>query len=117
MPGSSLLATTVTSVRWCSWSPSFFFQAEDGIRYSSVTGVQTCALPISPGHAPGDPRIRSLAWAVLFGLLLGGLLGNLTDRLVRAPGFGLGHVVDFLVIPLLPAIFNKIGRASCRERV
>src|SRR5437764_6125442 len=29
-------------------SPSgFFFQAEDGIRYTSVTGVQTCALPIS----------------------------------------------------------------------
>src|SRR5260370_15020260 len=28
---------------------SFFFQAEDGIRDSSVTGVQTCALPISPG--------------------------------------------------------------------
>src|SRR5882762_10334344 len=27
----------------------FFFQAEDGIRDSSVTGVQTCALPISPG--------------------------------------------------------------------
>src|SRR5437016_3828933 len=26
---------------------SFFFQAEDGIRYWSVTGVQTCALPIS----------------------------------------------------------------------
>src|SRR5262249_57184487 len=25
---------------------SFFFQAEDGIRYWSVTGVQTCALPI-----------------------------------------------------------------------
>jgi signal peptidase II len=52
------------------------------------------------------PRIRSVAWAVLFGLLLGGLLGNLTDRLVRAPGFGLGEVVDFLQIPLLPAIFN-----------
>src|SRR6185369_17858733 len=27
----------------------FFFQAEDGIRDSSVTGVQTCALPISEG--------------------------------------------------------------------
>src|SRR5437764_14486102 len=27
---------------------SFFFQAEDGIRYTSVTGVQTCALPIWP---------------------------------------------------------------------
>src|SRR5207237_3175978 len=34
---------------------SFFFQAEDGIRDSSVTGVQTCALPISPSPtiAPG----------------------------------------------------------------
>lgn len=52
------------------------------------------------------PRIRSAAWAVLFGLLLGGLLGNLTDRLFREPGFGVGHVVDFLQIPLLPAIFN-----------
>src|SRR5260370_32648759 len=28
----------------------FFFQAEDGIRDSSVTGVQTCALPISTQH-------------------------------------------------------------------
>src|SRR5207245_3827905 len=27
---------------------SFFFQAEDGIRDATVTGVQTCALPISP---------------------------------------------------------------------
>src|SRR4030066_1342228 len=34
----------------------FFFQAEDGIRDSSVTGVQTCALPISalPGNRNGD---------------------------------------------------------------
>jgi len=52
------------------------------------------------------PRIKSTAWAILFGLLLGGLLGNLTDRLFREPGFGVGHVVDFLQIPLLPAIFN-----------
>src|SRR6266498_832135 len=29
----------------------FFFQAEDGIRDADVTGVQTCALPISPGRA------------------------------------------------------------------
>lgn len=57
------------------------------------------------------PRIRSVAWAVLFGLLLGGLLGNLTDRLVRAPGFGVGHVVDFIRIPLLPAIFNLADSA------
>ncbi len=57
------------------------------------------------------PRIRSTAWAVLFGLLLGGLLGNLTDRLFREPGFGEGHVVDFLRIPFLPAIFNLADTA------
>jgi signal peptidase II len=51
-------------------------------------------------------RIRSIGWAMLFGLLLGGLLGNLSDRLTRPPGFGVGAVVDFIQIPLLPAIFN-----------
>src|SRR5207237_4298532 len=35
---------TYSSALW--FTVSFFFQAEDGIRYSSVTGVQTCALPI-----------------------------------------------------------------------
>jgi signal peptidase II len=51
-------------------------------------------------------RIRSLAWATMFGLVLGGALGNLNDRLFRPPGFGVGHVVDFLSIGLFPAIFN-----------
>nr|WP_246061662.1 signal peptidase II [Lapillicoccus jejuensis] len=41
-------------------------------------------------------RLGSLGWAWAFGLLLGGALGNLTDRLVREPGFGRGHVVDFI---------------------
>lgn len=56
-------------------------------------------------------RIRSLAWAVLFGLLLGGNVGNLTDRLLREPGFGVGHVVDFLQIYWFPAIFNVADMA------
>jgi signal peptidase II len=57
-------------------------------------------------------RIRSVAWGVLFGLLLGGTLGNLTDRLTRPPGFGVGHVVDFILVPwLLPAIFNLADSA------
>lgn len=52
-------------------------------------------------------RIRSLTWAVVFGLLLGGVLGNLTDRLLREPAFGQGHVIDFLSTPwLIPAIYN-----------
>lgn len=41
-------------------------------------------------------RLGSRGWAVALGLLLGGALGNLTDRLVRAPGIGRGHVVDFI---------------------
>jgi signal peptidase II len=52
-------------------------------------------------------RIRSVAWALVFGLLLGGVLGNLTDRLFREPSFGLGHVIDFISTPwMLPAIYN-----------
>jgi signal peptidase II len=51
-------------------------------------------------------RIRSLSWATVFGLLLGGTTGNLADRLFREPGFGVGHVIDFIQIPVLPAIFN-----------
>ncbi|TFD77921.1 signal peptidase II [Cryobacterium sp. Sr8] len=52
-------------------------------------------------------RIRSVAWSVVFGLLLGGVLGNLTDRLLREPGFGVGHVVDFISTPwMIPAIYN-----------
>src|SRR5688572_32109323 len=35
----------------------FFFQAEDGIRDLTVTGVQTCALPISGGSAAGSVAI------------------------------------------------------------
>lgn len=63
------------------------------------------------------PKIKSVAWAVLFGLLLGGLLGNLTDRLLREPGFGVGHVVDFIEIPLLPAIFNMADVAIVSSMV
>ncbi len=56
-------------------------------------------------------RIRSTVWALVLGLVLGGLLGNLADRLFRPPGFGVGEVVDFLRIPLLPAIFNLADTA------
>lgn len=52
-------------------------------------------------------RVRSRLWAIVLGLLLGGVLGNLTDRLMREPGFGVGHVVDFINTPwMMPAIYN-----------
>ncbi|HXV93872.1 MAG TPA: signal peptidase II [Pseudonocardia sp.] len=39
-------------------------------------------------------RLRSTGWAVALGLVLGGALGNLTDRIFRSPGPLRGHVVD-----------------------
>lgn len=50
-------------------------------------------------------RLGSRGWALALGLLLAGSLGNLTDRMFRAPGPGRGHVVDFLQLPNFP-IFN-----------
>ena len=41
-------------------------------------------------------RITTGAWAATIGLLLGGAVGNLVDRVFRAPGLFRGHVVDFL---------------------
>ena len=41
-------------------------------------------------------RVRSRLWAVCLGLLLGGAVTHFGDRLLRAPSFGQGHVVDFI---------------------
>src|SRR5437763_14831472 len=71
----------------------FFFHAEDGIRATSVTGVQTCALPIS--------------------------LERLDDPLGRPRFVGRPLAVNGVVqVENPPALRrrDKIGRASCRER-
>src|SRR5262249_62398903 len=72
----------------------FFFQAEDGIRYWSVTGVQTCALPIcgrrrACGRQPAAVLREGEA-----------PLAHSARREARPPGIGQ----------------RQIGRASCRER-
>lgn len=50
-------------------------------------------------------RLGSVLWAVGLGMLLAGVAGNLTDRLVRSPGPLRGHVIDFLMLPNWP-VFN-----------
>ena len=50
-------------------------------------------------------RIASVGWALGLGFLLGGVGGNLTDRIVREPEPFHGHVVDFLMLPNWP-VFN-----------
>src|SRR5690606_40144112 len=87
----------------------FFFQAEDGIRDFHVTGVQTCALPIS------DDLALTVALAifiiVVWANLLGSVLPLLAIRLRIDPTVVSGPVMSTLVDA------TEIGRASCRERV
>jgi signal peptidase II len=49
-------------------------------------------------------RLRSVPWGVAMGLVLGGAMGNLIDRIFRAPGPLRGHVVDFI------SLFDEAGR-------
>lgn len=63
-------------------------------------------------------RTVSRGWAVGLGLILGGALGNLIDRLFRPPGFGVGYVVDYLAygdwfIGNLADAFIVVGFAVC----
>ncbi|MEV5381305.1 signal peptidase II [Streptomyces sp. NPDC052721] len=55
-------------------------------------------------------KLYSFPWAVALGLLLGGALGNLTDRIFRAPGVFEGEVVDFIA-PKGFAVFNLADSA------
>ncbi|WP_251093004.1 signal peptidase II [Streptomyces sp. Caat 7-52] len=55
-------------------------------------------------------KLYSFPWAIALGLLLGGALGNLTDRIFRAPGVFEGEVVDFIA-PKGFAVFNLADSA------
>src|SRR5256886_8792458 len=87
----------------------FFFQAEDGIRDLTVTGVQTCALPICP---TGPSARASRPWTAR-----GGLPRVVHGRDARADG-PVGHARLSGVREGIPDREGReIGRASCRERV
>lgn len=64
---------------------------------SGTTWIFTlAAIGVSVAILRVAPRLGSRGWAVGLGLMLGGALGNLLDRLLREPGFAVGHVVDFI---------------------
>ncbi len=50
-------------------------------------------------------RITSKGWALVMGLVLGGVFGNLTDRIFRQPAFLRGRVIDWIQLPHWP-VFN-----------
>lgn len=61
-------------------------------------------------------RLTSVWWGLAMGLMLGGALGNLTDRVFREPGRLQGHVVDFLRLPNWP-VFNVADMAVVSSAV
>jgi signal peptidase II len=62
-------------------------------------------------------RLRSRGWAIALGLVLGGALGNLTDRIFRSPGPLVGRVVDFISLfapnGAVWPVFNLADSAIC----
>ncbi len=92
---------------------------DEGVRHQVVGDLLGLQLLFNPGAALGlatgttwlltvvavtvvvvivrvSRRLGSRGWTVALGLLLGGALGNLVDRIIRDPGLGRGHVVDFI---------------------
>src|SRR3989475_1845120 len=100
----------------------FFFQAEDGIRYLTVTGVQTCVLPkeedgirdltVTGVQTCALPIFKdSLGWAHR-------MRGDLPQAVALLEEAGrLAPDVPILREHLADAYRAQIGRASCRERV
>ncbi|TXI37698.1 MAG: signal peptidase II [Mycobacterium sp.] len=80
-----------------------------GAAFSMATGYTWVLTLVALGVVAGiiwmGRRLVSPWWAVGLGLILGGALGNLVDRIFRSPGPLRGHVVDFLSIGWWP-VFN-----------
>lgn len=80
-----------------------------GAAFSMATGMTWLLTLVAVGVVIGVIRIgrtlRSPWWALGLGLVLGGALGNLIDRIFRSPGPLQGHVVDFVSVGWWP-VFN-----------
>ena len=106
---------------------------DDGDSVRAIDGVMHWTLQRNPGAAFGlfrrvpvlftilaftisivivaaAPRVRDRLNAVALGLVLGGAVGNLTDRLFRPPGPFRGHVIDFIDFRVWPT-FNLADAA------
>src|SRR5207248_8856880 len=93
----------------------FFFQAEDGIRDRTVTGVQTCALPIlsslsGMGNLSGTvTSSRPFKAAQVY-------MRNVDKRIMYTVYTNAGQFRSVALFPGNYEVSVKIGRASCRER-
>jgi signal peptidase II len=80
----------------------FDVSRNSGAAFSMATGMTWVFSLVAVGVAVAiiwvSPRLRSTGWAIGLGLVLAGALGNLVDRIFRAPGPLRGHVVDFISV-------------------
>jgi signal peptidase II len=85
------------------------FARNTGAAFSSFTGLTVVLTLLAIGAFATIiwymPKISHPLWALGFGSLLGGISGNLADRIFRAPGFMQGGVVDWISLPNWP-LFN-----------
>src|SRR5205809_1803016 len=89
----------------------FFFQAEDGIRDVAVTGVQTCALPISCSMKARQGPTACEGMAVPMDKLDNLVADHLESQLLQP------ERLEAILASVLDRRQEQIGRASCRERV
>jgi signal peptidase II len=80
-----------------------------GTSYTVVIALIACGVVVYVLRIA--TRLRSLAWTIALGLLLGGAAGNLADRVFRAPGPFRGSVVDWLNLPHFAWTFNLADTA------
>ena len=88
---------------------SFTLVRNQGAAFSFATGFSIffalLALAVVAVVVYYAKQITSSGWQLTAGLLLGGVLGNLTDRIFREPCWLSGHVIDWIQIPNWP-VFN-----------
>src|SRR5690606_39643117 len=92
----------------------FFFQAEDGIRDFHVTGVQTCALPIYIDNKIFHP-IYLLSGEEPYYIDL--LSDYIAEHALSEEEQSFNQTIVYGKDSEVQSIIQKIGRASCRERV
>src|SRR5699024_11559117 len=91
-----------------------FFQAEDGIRDRNVTGVQTCALPISEHRIYQTFSKRPFTQNITLIVHASGVFfAKVVNKFFREERI----VENCVMLIIYVEIAVQIGRASCRERV
>ncbi len=94
---------------------SLYFVKNPGAAFSMATGytwvLTVIAAAVVFWIVRMGSKLTSVPWGIGLGLVLGGALGNLCDRIFREPGVFRGHVVDFFSVGDWFPVFNTADSA------